>query len=227
MRENRKALGRSMALLAAMAAGLVVGACEKQVREAKSPEGAQPEQATAVADGTPADASADPTTAAATVHASAKPVADTQPPLALLLLDGRAVQFPPTKLQLSGPASEGVAAELFSDLPKSALRKYDGNEMYLEMKLQGGEGAQKVDGATWQFKAVQSGKSDSANGIFLNGQATHLQPVHVMVRFERRDGALYAHIMGQFRAFEDGTPEALAPFVAVQGELPVEIVQKK
>ena len=48
-----------------------------------------------------------------------------------------------------------------------------------------------------------------------------------MVRFERRDATLYAHVMGQFRAFEDGTPEALAPFVAVQGELPVEIVQKQ
>ena len=67
-----------------------------------------------------------------------------------------------------------------------------------------------------------------ASGVFLNGQATHLQPVHVMVRFERRqDAGLYAVVMGQFRAFEDGTPEALAPFVAVQGELPVEIVPKR
>jgi hypothetical protein len=217
-----------MALLAAMAAGLALGACEKQVREAKSPEGAQPEQVTAVVVGTPADASADPTTAAATVDSSGKPAADKQSALALLLLDGRAVQFPPTKLQLSDPAGGGVAAELFSDLPKSALRKYDGNELYLEMKLEGGEGAQKVDGATWQFKATESRKTDSANGIFLNGQSTHLQPVHVMVRFQRRqDAALYAVVMGQFRAFEDGTPEALAPFVAVQGELPVEIVQKQ
>ena len=231
MRDNRKALGRSMALLAAMAAGLVVGACEKQVREAKSPDGAPPQQATTVADATPADTSADPTTAAATVHASAKPAADAKPPLALLLLDGRAVQFPPTKLLLAsaaGASDAPVSAELFSDLPKSALRKYAGNELYFEVSLKGGDGPQKIDGASWNFKAQRSEKADSPNGIFLNGQSTHLQPVYAILKLERKqDGHLVAQLAGQFRAFENGTPESLAPFVDVRGELPVEIVQKR
>ena len=228
MHDNRMARGRSAALLATLAAGLAIGGCEKQVREAKAPEGADAVQTASLNRSSAADASAEPPPAAATVRspASAKPAA-TQPALALLLIDGRAVQFPSTKLQLGTGAGDALAAEMFSDLPKSALRKYDGNEMYLEMTLEGGDGPQKVDGATWQFKSAHSGKADSANGIFLNGQTTHLQPVHVMVRIERREAGLYALLMGQFRAFEDGTPEALAPFVAVQGELPVEIVSKR
>jgi hypothetical protein len=139
------------------------------------------------------------------------------------------VQFPATKLLLGNPESDSaVAAELFSDLPKSALRKYDGNELYLELKLQGGAGPQKVDGATWRFKSQSSGKVDSPNGIFLSGQSVHLQPADVAVRLERKAGGqLVAQLAGQFRAFENGTPESLAPLVAVRGELPVEIVQKR
>jgi hypothetical protein len=228
MQYNPMARGRSAALLATLAAGLAIGGCEKQVREAKAPESTDAVQTASLDRAAAADASAEPTTAAATdrLSASAKP-ADTQPALSLLLIDGRAVQFPPTKLQLGTGGGDTLAAEMFSDLPKSALRKYDGNEMYLEMTLADGDGPQKVDGATWQFKSAHSGKADSANGIFLNGQTTHLQPVNVIVRFERRDAGLYAQLMGQFRAFEDGMPEALAPFVAVQGELPVEIVSKR
>ena len=229
MRFNGTVFARS----ALLAAALAVGACEKQVREADKGEPAGKPDPSAVADASGTPVTGDPTPAAATVRAPhSKPAAaDTQPALSMLMLDGVAVQFPPTKLLLAStdPARDSsVAAELFSDLPKSALRKYAGNELYFEVNLKGGDGAQKVDGASWQFKAERSEKADSPNGIFLNGQSTHLQPVYAFLKLERKtDGHLVAQLAGQFRAFENGTPESLAPFVDVRGELPVEIVQKR
>jgi hypothetical protein len=224
MRFNGTVFGRS----ALLAAALAVGACEKQVREAKTEPTDQSKQV-AVAD---ASLAGDPTTAADHERAPRpKPAADTQPAVSMLMLDGVAVQFPPTKLLLASGDVTGdspVSAELFSDLPKSALRKYAGNELYLEVKLDGGAGPQKVDGASWSFKAARSEKADSPNGIFLNGQSTHLQPIYAFLKLERKkDGQLVAQLAGQFRAFENGTPETLAPFVDVRGEMPVEIVQKR
>ncbi len=148
------------------------------------------------------------------------------PVLSFLMIDGLGVHFPPTKLLLHEGDDGQVRVELFSNLPKSAIKDYDGNELYLEMDLKGA-GPQKVDGASWRYKSMSSDKSDSANGIFLNGQQRHLQPSDVLVTFERRGDHLLARVLGQFRAYEPGTPDALAPFVGVRGEIPVDIVENR
>jgi hypothetical protein len=123
-----------------------------------------------------------------------------------------------------------VVAELFSDLPASALRKYDGNELYFEMQLQNAEGG-RLDNATWSFKSTSSDKVDSPNGIFLNGQQVHLQPDVVRVTFARHDKGgdpqLYARIQGRFRMYASDTPDAAAPFAGVGGELAVDVVPQK
>jgi hypothetical protein len=213
----------------AMTAALAVGgaACDHRVREAQAPRPApattDPAQAaTAAAPTEPAQVAAEAVPAAPETEPAAAP----QPVLSFLMIDGLGAQFPPTKLLLHADGGK-VRAELFSDLPKSALAHYEGNELYLEMDLDGGEGPQKVDGAAWRFKATNSEKADSPNGIFLNGQRQHLQPSDVLIRFERQGEQFTAHVMGQFRAFQSGTPEALAPFVGVRGSVPVEIVEKR
>jgi hypothetical protein len=221
---------RAIGLLAgAMLALGFVSACEKQIKEAGTTP-ADPSSkpvSTDVAKSLPKE---DATVASATLGKSSKSP-ETQPLLRILYIDELGAEFPATKLRLYVGDANGSAirAELFSDLPKSALRKYDGNELYLDMTLQGvvTSGTETtLDNATWRFKSTSSGKANSPNGIFLHGQQTHLQPSDAIVKFDKRDGQLYAQIMGQFRAFEDGTPDALAPFVGVRGELPVEIVQK-
>ena len=213
----------------AMTAALTVGggaACDQKVREAKAPTPAVPAttQSTQPAS---LPTSGPVRVAADTVPATpeTKPL-DTQPTISFLTVDGLGAQFPPTKLLLHEEDGQ-VRAELFSDLPKSALAHYEGNELYLDMNLEGGQGPKKVDGAAWRFKATRSEKADSPNGIFLNGQRQHLQPSDVLIRFEREGEQFTAHVTGQFRAFQSGTPDALAPFVVVRGSVPIEIVEKR
>lgn len=247
-----------LAGVAALVAALGVGACEKQVREAKGePDGTATERSGAVATvnnaslaPAPASQAREPAASAAVGLPASATVAETRPAavLSFLTVDGVNVQFPPTKLLLhEHDGGRRITAELFSDLPKSALRNYAGNDLYLEMDL-AGAAAGKVEGATWRFKSERSDKADTANGIFLNGQAMHLQPFDVWVRFVRGDekagvadagspdvpsaggdaeAPLMCELIGQFRAYEAGTPDALAPSVGVSGALPVEIVKKR
>ena len=232
----------SLGLAALAVAGLLaIAGCEKQVHEARSTTAeattsvasvSGPSSPSADAKGHVAAATTppagDPTIASAHIGASTeKAAAVTQPAVAMLMIDGTATQFPPTKMRLSEKGGR-VVAELFSDLPPSAIRKYDGNELYFEMQLQNADGG-KLDNATWSFKSTSSGKVDSPNGIFLNGQQVHLQPDDVRVTFARHDDdkQLYARIQGRFRMYQSDTPDAAAPFAGVGGELAVEVVQKK
>jgi hypothetical protein len=209
-----------VAALLALGAGLA--GCEKQVREANSAS-TQPTTSSGGTDQPPATQSAPGE--ATTASLRTRPSSETQPTPVFISIDGQGAEIPPTKLRLhrAQPGKAGARAELFSAIPRSDLLKWKGNELYLDMTLDGVAADGKLDGATWQFKSTRSGKSDSANGIFLHGQTVHLQPFDAAVTFERRGEKLVALIAGQFRAYEDGTPDALAPFVAVQGEVPVEI----
>jgi hypothetical protein len=214
-----------------------MGGCEKDVREARSAGGGG-ESASAPAAVVPASGpsvavasvstASDAAASTASAHLAAAPeAAASQPAASILVIDGVGAQFPPTKVRLhEKDGGKRIVAELFSDLPQSALRKYDGHELYLEMNLDGAQPGGKIDNAVWQFRSTSSEKADSPNGIFLNGQQTQLQPLYAQVKFERRKNRLFAQVQGQFRAYESGTPSALAPTVGVVGELPVEIVQK-
>ena len=217
-----------LAMVAALAIGGGGGACEQRVREADAgdprPAETKP-SAASLAPAQPADATAADAVPAALPEP--KPAEPPRPVLSFLMIDGLGAQFPSTKLVLHEGTGGKRRAELFSDLPKSALAHYEGNELYLEMDLAAGGGPQKVDGATWRYRSAGSDKDDSANGIFLDGQRRHLQPMDVLVKFERQGDQLMAQVMGQFRAYEPGTPDALAPFVGVRGAMPVEIVEKR
>lgn len=231
MKRNRWLLPSPFVLAAALAvlsAAVVAGpGCDRDVREARAPKPTAP---------TTTDVATQPITQPADAVLAAnpepaptpetKPAEPPQPVLSFLLLDGLGAQFPPTKLLVHNEDDGKVRVELFSDLPKSALKEYDGNELYFEMAL-ADAGPQKVEGGSWRFKSTSSDRSDSANGLFLNGQRRHLQPHDVLVKFDRRGEQLVAQLMGQFRAYEPGTPDALAPFVGVRGELTVEIVEKR
>lgn len=231
MKRNRSllppvVLAAALAVLSA-AATLTGAGCDRDVQEAKSPK--PPARTTTGIATQPITQPADAVLAANPEPAptpETKPAEPPQPVLSFLLLDGLGAQFPPTKLLVHNEDDGKVRVELFSDLPKSALKEYDGNELYFEMAL-ADAGPQKVEGGSWRFKSMSSDRSDSANGLFLNGQRRHLQPHDVLVKFDRRGEQLVAQLMGQFRAYEPGTPDALAPFVGVRGELTVEIVEKR
>jgi hypothetical protein len=244
MRKHRRVAAgavRAVLLLGAVAAVFVAG-CEKEIHEARAPKPAG-ETKPALKTSTAQSADASATTAGAVLPANvnAAPVAETKPTLVEMMIGEEVLTFPPTKLIIHTPeaGSKTISVELYSDLPKSALRDYEGNELYLEMKLDAaaapekGETAARLEGATWRFKSSSSGKSSSPNGIFLHGQSQHLQPFDVFVKFARVPDAagkgpdqLHAQIMGQFRAYQANTPEALAPFMPVRGSLPVEIEKK-
>lgn len=222
---------RWLPAVATMAALAVCGAgCDQRVTEA----GKAPKPPEAVSSQPSSLPSAPVQVAADSVPATApetKPVEPPGPVLSFLMIDGLGAQFPATKMLLHEGEGGRIRAELFSDLPKSALAHYEGNALYLEIDLDGvgldGVTAGKVDGASWRFKSTRSDKAQSGNGIFLNGQRQHLQPSDVLIKFERKGDQLTAHVMGQFRAYQSGTPDALAPFVGVRGTVPVEIVEKR
>jgi hypothetical protein len=225
MKRNRRV--RLVTLAAAMVTGFAAlgGGCDQDVREAKR---SHPNPPADVPPTQPLTQPAEAVLAAADPEPAAVPeTKPAEPVLAFLMLDGLGAHFPPTKLMIHDEGGGRVRVELFSDLPKSAIKEYDGNELYFEMDLKDAAGPQEIDGATWRYKSTSSDRSDSPNGIFLDGQRRHLQPDDVLLKFERRGGQLLAQIMGQFRAFEPGTPDALAPFVGVRGELTVELVQSR
>ena len=220
------------AVLVVVCAGVGAG-CDKDIKEADAGTKQTPTAPTQPV--APASQPEDGATVAADVDLGPAPEtkpAEPAPVLSLLMIDGVAAHFPPTRLLIHDDDDDGkVRVEMVSDLPKSALKDYDGNELYFEMELtpggEGVEGAHRLDGATWRFKSTSSDKSDSDNGIFLNGPRRHLQPDDVLVKFVREGDQLLAQVVGQFRAYEPGTPDALAPFAVVRGEVTVEIVEQR
>ncbi len=216
LQQNRRLIVSYLAASVVAFAGI---GCEKQIHEAKTAPDKPATSAVASNAPTtlPSDASATPAAAVIPATTTKAPSTQSQPVLALLTINGLGAEFPPTKVLMHERDRDGkIAIELYSDLPKSALRKYDGNELYLEMKLDADPTDSRSNEraeADWHFKSTSSGRVDSPNGIFLHGQAMHLQPQEVWVKFDREAGQLVARIAGEFRSYESGTPDALAPSV--------------
>lgn len=150
-----------------------------------------------------------------------------KPAVSQLLIDGRLVQFPAAKIRLSKRGGR-TKATLFSDNPRDAIETdYDGNSFYFDMPLEGDP--ENPPQLFWRFTAPNSERSDSPNGVYLNGLRTHLQPFDVLVRLDESGTTATVRIVepSQFRSFQESEPDALAPVVVVAGELTAEVVTGK
>jgi hypothetical protein len=170
---------------------------------------------------TPADEAAGAAPAPATIPAS------TQPRVAVMLIEGRRVEFPPAKLVLRAKGGQ-VYALLFSDDPPTALEpNYRGNSFYFEMTLDVPEPSQLAS-AQWIYKAPDSERSETDQGIFLNGRQQHLQPLVILIEFDNATAPVKTYLSGQFmRHEEDADPTVPGQLVPVRGELDSDLVVKQ
>jgi hypothetical protein len=161
-----------------------------------------------------------PAAAAATTNPTTEP--STARPRAVMAIDQRRYEFPPAILRVKHK-NEKLLVLLMSDDPKDALDdNYAGNSFYLEMPVEAAD-LKDLSSAVWNYAAPSSERSDSPDGIFLDGNKQQLQASNVTVRFEadatdpEHPKAMAVDITGTFLMFDthdDNVPAKLVPVVA-------------
>lgn len=168
------------------------------------------------ANGPPSTPTTGPTTEVVS-DASTQP--STEPTASLMMIDQRIVSFPPAKLRVQQKRDgDPVVAVLFSDDPKNAIDdNYTGNSYYLEMTLDVANPTE-VGQAIWMYKSPTSARTNSTNGIFLDGTRIQLQPLEVRVEFEPRGKQIGVMLQGHFLQF-DGNDPNIGRMVRVSADL--------
>ena len=150
--------------------------------------------------------------------------APAEPVPSVVLVDQKPIAFPPAILQLHNRDGQ-LTAILMSDDPKSALdENYHGNSFYLEMPLEVTD-AKDLPSYVYRYVAPTSERTDSPNGIFLDGNRIQLQPSQMQVKFEGDESSLSVMLSGQFLQFE--TRDDTTPPVHVQVTSKLEPQMKK
>src|SRR2546429_3985063 len=92
----------------------------------------------------------------------------------VVLIDQKPYTFPPAILQVRNRDGQ-LSAVLMSDDPKDAIDdNYRGNSFYLEMPLEITE-LKDLPTYVYRFVSPSSDRTDSPNGIFLDGNRLQLQ----------------------------------------------------
>jgi hypothetical protein len=169
--------------------------------------------------------SVDPAQPAQQSPPTTEPATDpaTQPAVAALLINRIFRQFPGAKLRLI-LADDHVTAVLYSADPVTAINDdYTGNSFYLRMPLNDVKDLASVNGAQWSFKSISSDRTDSTDGIFLNGLKHQLQPMNVIARFEGTGSTMRVTLAGEFLDFDNATPLLPGAITSVSGDLTADV----
>jgi hypothetical protein len=135
---------------------------------------------------------ADPATRAATTQFATKSV---------IYVDRVPYTFPPAKLVWhKEKGAEKIRTLLCSnDPPEVVSPNYQGNRYSFEMMADAADSVADLSKAEYSYRAPSQEPQDTPNGIFLDGDRTHLQPYEILVTFERReDKQIVAEIQGTF-----------------------------
>lgn len=146
---------------------------------------------------------------------------------AVLMIDGRQVEFPPARIILDKKGTR-LSARMFSDDPKDALdADYAGNSFYFEMAL---EADPEQPGMwLWRYKSQGAEPAESPNGVYLRGLKTHLQPFDVLVEVDQsspKRAVVRIIPPSQFRSYDKGATTGYYQLMPVFGELKAEVVTK-
>jgi hypothetical protein len=160
------------------------------------------------------------TLAAATTQPTTGPASNR--PRAAMMIDERRYDFPPAILRIK-PKNDRLLVLLMSDDPKDALdENYNGNSFYLEMPVEAAD-VKDLSSAVWHYVAPSSDRTDTPDGIFLDGNRKQLQASNVTVHFEAdatdpdHPKAMAVDISGTFLLFDthdDNVPPKVVPVVA-------------
>lgn len=153
-----------------------------------------------------------PTTAPTTAPA-------TQPAVSSMLINQLFAAFPGAELRLETDGDHLTAILYSADPPTAINNDYSGNSYYLRMSLEQVKDASGLNGAEWRFKALSSDRSDSHDGIFLNGTREQLQPIDVIVRFETIPQGVRVRLAGEFMEFGNSPGDQPGILTSVSGDL--------
>src|SRR4051794_29023465 len=146
---------------------------------------------------------------AGTAQASAARIASANSPTtapaerapSVVLIDQKTYTFPPAILQVRNRDGQ-LSAVLMSDDPKDAIDdSYHGNSFYLEMPLEITE-VKDLPTYIYRFVSPSSDRTDSPNGIFLDGNRLQLQPQQIQVKFDGDESTMTLMVSGYFLQFE-------------------------
>src|SRR5581483_11338557 len=138
-------------------------------------------------------------------------------------IEQKQLTFPPAILQVQNRDNQ-CNAILMSDDPKSAIEdNYHGNSFYLEMPLMVSD-PKDLPSYSYQYQAPTSDRTDSPDGIFLDGNRLQLQPLMMQVKFEDAGGgAIEVTLKGTFLEFDTRDDTVPAKKVNVVSQIPVEL----
>jgi hypothetical protein len=193
-------------------AGLVAG-CDRK--------GAAPTAAPSAAKRQATSQPTAPTDDGDTSVASAASVPTTQP-RSVILIDQKRYEFPAAILQIR-QKGERLSALLLSDDPKDAIdENYHGNSFFLHMPVDAAD-IKDLTSTAWHYVAPSSERSDTPDGIYLDGNRRQLEPSNITVRFQGDKPAMEIDLSGTFLMY-DTRDENAAPKVAnVNGHLVAQV----
>ena len=134
----------------------------------------------------------------------------------VMMIDQQRYEFPAALLQLRRRDGH-LDAILLSDDPKDAISEnYHGNSYYLQIPAQAND-VKDLLSAPWRYTAPSNERSDSPDGIFLDGNRLQLQPGDISVRIEGESPLMTVYLSGNFQLFDthdDKVPSRLVPVMA-------------
>lgn len=146
-------------------------------------------------------------------------------PPSVVLIDQKRYEFPPAILQIRNKDGQ-LTATLMSDDPKDAISEnYHGNSFYIQMPLETTD-INDLSDSPWRFSDQSGERSDSPNGIFLDGNRVQLQPSLAQIKFSGKPPMMTATISGRFAQFDTKDDSQLATTVNVIGEFEAEVREK-
>jgi hypothetical protein len=171
-------------------------------------------------DRSPQTAATTPSTQASHPATSPEP-ATTQaaaPVPAVITINQKRYAFPPAIVQLRS-RDQKLDAILLSDDPKDAIKPdYHGNSFYIQIPAQATD-VKDLSSAPWRYTAPSSERSDSPDGIFLDGNRLQLQPADMSIRIEGEGPAMTVFLSGNFQMFDTHDDKSEPKLVAVSATL--------
>lgn len=143
----------------------------------------------------------------------------------VILVDQKPYTFPSAILQIRNRDGQ-LSAVLMSDDPKDAIDdNYHGNSFYLEMPLELTD-LKELPTYIYRYASPTSDRTDSPNGIFLDGNRLQLQPQQIQVKFEGDESNMTLMLSGQFLQFETRDDTVIPKHVVVRSSLLAEVRKK-
>jgi len=144
----------------------------------------------------------------------------------ILLIDQKPLTFPPALVQLRSRDGQ-LTAILMSDDPKDAIEdNYHGNSFYIEMPLEIADGKDLAN-YEYRYTAPSSDRTDTPNGIFLDGNRIQLEPASIQVTFSAgEEGAMSVKLAGNFQRYETRDDSVSPSQVHVMAQLDAQLKKK-